>query len=211
VCWIPILKGKKLILAGDPMQLPPTVLSVDKKNKKSAGLGTQSKTPAVKPSQKDKKAEPTPVPEENSPVDVDSSDSEGSSSSEGETEPSIDKQKPPRKDVSQKKDKPARPKNHAPVLRPPRTLETTLFDRLEKMYGSAIKRMLQVQYRLVFHNEHPHNTYTYSCPECIPIYVPSRPKPCTRRSSRPPLPSHLIFSGTYLGRTPILWMRRRKY
>jgi len=34
-----------------------------------------------------------------------------------------------------------------PVLRPPKTLETTLFDRLEKMYGSAIKRMLQIQYR----------------------------------------------------------------
>lgn len=33
------------------------------------------------------------------------------------------------------------------VLRPPKTLETTLFDRLEKMYGSAIKRMLEIQYR----------------------------------------------------------------
>ncbi|KAJ7845929.1 AAA domain-containing protein [Mycena leptocephala] len=148
VCWIPILKGKKLILAGDPMQLPPTVLSVDKKNKKSAGLGTQSKTSTAKPSQKDKKVEPAAVPEENSPVDVDSSDSERSSSSEGEPEPSTDKQKSPRNDAPQKKDKPVRPKNHAPVLRPPRTLETTLFDRLEKMYGSTIKRMLQVQYRM---------------------------------------------------------------
>jgi DNA polymerase alpha-associated DNA helicase A len=32
-------------------------------------------------------------------------------------------------------------------LRPPRTLETTLFDRLESMYGPSIKRMLTVQYR----------------------------------------------------------------
>jgi DNA polymerase alpha-associated DNA helicase A len=158
VCWIPILKGKKLILAGDPMQLPPTVLSVDKKNKKSAGLGTQSKTSTAKPSQKDKKDKSAAVPEENSAVDVDSSDSERSSSSEGETEQSTDKQKSPRNDAPQKKDKPVRPKNHAPVLRPPRTLETTLFDRLEKMYGSTIKRMLQVQYRLVFRIEHrdPH-------------------------------------------------------
>lgn len=26
-CWIPILKSKKLILAGDPLQLPPTIIS----------------------------------------------------------------------------------------------------------------------------------------------------------------------------------------
>lgn len=32
-------------------------------------------------------------------------------------------------------------------LRPPRTLETTLFDRLERMYGPRIKRVLTVQYR----------------------------------------------------------------
>jgi DNA polymerase alpha-associated DNA helicase A len=32
-------------------------------------------------------------------------------------------------------------------LRPPRTLETTLFDRLEQMYGPSIKRLLDVQYR----------------------------------------------------------------
>jgi DNA polymerase alpha-associated DNA helicase A len=34
-----------------------------------------------------------------------------------------------------------------PRLRRPRTLETTMFDRLEKMYGPGIKRMLTVQYR----------------------------------------------------------------
>ena len=34
-------------------------------------------------------------------------------------------------------------------LVPPRTLETTLFDRLEAMYGESIKRMLEVQYRFV--------------------------------------------------------------
>jgi hypothetical protein len=32
-------------------------------------------------------------------------------------------------------------------LRPPRTLETTLFDRLERLYGEGIKRVLKVQYR----------------------------------------------------------------
>jgi DNA polymerase alpha-associated DNA helicase A len=33
-------------------------------------------------------------------------------------------------------------------LRPPRTLETTLFDRLERLYGAGIKRVLKVQYRM---------------------------------------------------------------
>ena len=32
-------------------------------------------------------------------------------------------------------------------LRSPRTLETTLFDRLERIYGPGIKRLLAVQYR----------------------------------------------------------------
>jgi DNA polymerase alpha-associated DNA helicase A len=32
-------------------------------------------------------------------------------------------------------------------LKAPRTLETTLFDRLERIYGPGIKRLLAVQYR----------------------------------------------------------------
>jgi len=34
-------------------------------------------------------------------------------------------------------------------LTPPRTLELTMFERLEKMYGPKIKCMLTVQYRYV--------------------------------------------------------------
>jgi DNA polymerase alpha-associated DNA helicase A len=34
-------------------------------------------------------------------------------------------------------------------LMPPRTLESTMFERLEKMYGPGIKCMLTVQYRYV--------------------------------------------------------------
>ncbi|KIM41418.1 hypothetical protein M413DRAFT_72013 [Hebeloma cylindrosporum] len=83
VCWIPIFKAKKLILAGDPMQLPPTILSLDDKKKKKT------------------------------------------------------------KETSRSTAKPSTPK-----LVPPRTLETTLFDRLEAMYGASIKRMLQFQYRM---------------------------------------------------------------
>ncbi|KAJ7720843.1 AAA domain-containing protein [Mycena metata] len=143
VCWIPILKGKKLILAGDPMQLPPTVLSVDdKKKKKASGL-------PPKPSPKDKKTTPAPPVSEEKPPDegegTDSDSGDGSSSSDSE---SGDKGKDKEPIPPKKKEKPVRPKTRVPLLRPPRTLETTLFDRLEKMYGGSIKRMLQVQYRM---------------------------------------------------------------
>ncbi|KAK7042498.1 AAA domain-containing protein [Favolaschia claudopus] len=135
VCWVPILKGKKLILAGDPMQLPPTVLSVDKKDKKPA---TQSKTSTSKTTKSQKLTPASQVSDTKS----DSSEAESSSSSETETVPSDAAPKQP-----PKKDKPT-PTKGIPVLHSPRTLETTLFDRLEKMYGSSIKRMLQVQYRM---------------------------------------------------------------
>lgn len=45
------------------------------------------------------------------------------------------------------KAKPGKPKRARAMLKPPRTLETTLFERLERMYGAGIKRMLKVQYR----------------------------------------------------------------
>ncbi|KAF5392749.1 hypothetical protein D9757_000845 [Collybiopsis confluens] len=106
VCWIPIFKAKKLILAGDPMQLPPTVLSLDrerKKKKKTKEGGTNS-----------------------------------SSLMESEPEAKLTKSTTTTTKEAEKKTS----------LRPPKTLETTLFDRLEGMYGSGIKKMLDVQYRM---------------------------------------------------------------
>ncbi|KAI8367668.1 P-loop containing nucleoside triphosphate hydrolase protein [Radiomyces spectabilis] len=73
-CWIALLKGKKAILAGDHLQLPPTVKSPTDLNKKS------SKSPK-----------------------------QGTQSSD---------------------------------------LTVTMFDRLLKMYGKKIKKMLVVQYRM---------------------------------------------------------------
>ena len=78
-CWIPLLSAKKLILAGDHLQLPPTV--------KSSITASKHKT--------------------------DASDSNPSDSTVGAG-----------------------------------TLETTLFDRLLALHGSAIKRMLTTQYRM---------------------------------------------------------------
>ncbi|KAI0037075.1 AAA domain-containing protein [Vararia minispora EC-137] len=102
VCWIPIFKAKKLILAGDPKQLPPTILSLDKSGRKLSG------TPLGNPSLSNTKSQ---------------------KSIEQENERKVNKRQPT-------------------GLRPPRTLETTIFDRLEKMYGPSVKRMLTVQYRM---------------------------------------------------------------
>ncbi|PSR75786.1 hypothetical protein PHLCEN_2v8903 [Hermanssonia centrifuga] len=144
VCWIPILKSKKLILAGDPMQLPPTILSADKRDKSSL---TKSPRPTrqSKPVAKLDKETPTsstPAPEPASEPDAESGGSDGDSMIASDEEPVIEAvdsapptQKKKASQISQR-------------LRPPRSLEITLFSRLEQMYGPAIKRMLTVQYRM---------------------------------------------------------------
>ena len=77
-CWIPLLGASRVVLAGDHLQLPPTVKSAPKPSK-----GTSDKT-------------------------------------DGE------------------------PKTTLPGV----SLETTLFDRLLKIHGASIKRMLTTQYRM---------------------------------------------------------------
>jgi len=49
-----------------------------------------------------------------------------------------------------------KPKALTGSLQIPKSLEVTLFDRLERMYGPDIKRMLTVQYRYVM-------TFKWSC------------------------------------------------
>ncbi|KAJ3746523.1 AAA domain-containing protein [Lentinula detonsa] len=153
VCWIPIFKAKRLILAGDPMQLPPTVLSLDKQKRQQKKGGSTSKSQVkntnMKPQGKlAKNSEPNNPPQSHF-------GEEGKSSSGG----SDDGAKPfesgtehessdNRSDNIEIVVKPHKPRSSTPVLRPSRTLETTLFDRLESMYGPEIKRMLNVQYRM---------------------------------------------------------------
>ena len=76
-CWVPLLRANKVVLAGDHLQLPPTIKSLNSK--------------APKPKSKD-----------------------------AETEGIVKGM----------------------------TLETTLFDRLLKLHGTGIKRMLRIQYRM---------------------------------------------------------------
>lgn len=160
VCWVPIFKAKKLILAGDPMQLPPTILSDNKKvNKKkvpqkkvSGQQGKDEPTSRAKSSSTKVQVQDAEVEhvdqspagdadeQENNPGESD--DSESSSEEDQDNDepivvPDAQKQRTAKKAKRTKTQE----------LRPPRTLETTLFERLEKMYGVGIKRMLKVQYR----------------------------------------------------------------
>lgn len=137
-----------MILAGDPKQLPPTILSADKKVKKDRKAGTKptvqlpnSKVPL--PSQVTEE-----VPQNEGPDSTEEKTTDESDSDVGDDQP---KRETPLEasagSSSKQADKRVRPKKPKPFLRPPRSLETTLFDRLEKMYGPKIKRMLNVQYR----------------------------------------------------------------
>lgn len=74
-CWVPLLRASKVVLAGDHLQLPPTIKSLNSKTTKAKLKDTEGVIKGM-------------------------------------------------------------------------TLETTLFDRLLKLHGSSIKRMLTIQYRM---------------------------------------------------------------
>ena len=141
------------------MQLPPTILSLDKHEKKNKQAklsekqqrknGSESEVASTKLSKPDEgKASSTDDGQEDATESTSETSSESGSGSiygdvaiaEEITVPAADKpensSKPPKKKSSKRSG-----------LRPPRTLETTLFDRLERMYGPGIKRLLNVQYR----------------------------------------------------------------
>ncbi|KAF8270589.1 P-loop containing nucleoside triphosphate hydrolase protein [Lactarius quietus] len=141
VCWVPIFKAKKLILAGDPKQLPPTVLSL-------LALGghvfRDQRPPTPKVDAPSCTSEnPVPLPQPN----------EGPGSDDSENVPGpgnpsctmIEADNAP-SDRESRSETGQGFRNRG--LTPPRTLELTMFERLEIMYGSAIKRMLTVQYRM---------------------------------------------------------------
>lgn len=117
VCWIPIFKSKKLILAGDPKQLPPTIHSLPA----SKDSGSQR---CIELSSEGLDA-------------ISASHNELDTGETGNT-PASNVHEPSSMMIS----------NLRGLLTPPRTLEMTMFERLEKMYGPDIKCMLTVQYRM---------------------------------------------------------------
>lgn len=105
------------------MQLPPTIISIDKEKKdKAKKKARQTSGKTSKTTNGNEEAPPSPESGDDSGVSGD----------------------------KMMKASPISTKKLQPVLVPPRTLETTLFDRLEQMYGSRIKRMLEIQYRYAY-------------------------------------------------------------
>ncbi|KIO24414.1 hypothetical protein M407DRAFT_26219 [Tulasnella calospora MUT 4182] len=130
VCWVPIFKSKKLILAGDPMQLPPTILSTDKEKQKTAGKATITSASKDKKASfsksKSKASQPSkPLePKNDPPKSSQEEDTDGLSADEAMR----DDPQPLLQPITLR----------ATTLRPPESLETTLFDRLEGMMHATI-------------------------------------------------------------------------
>ncbi|EUC61245.1 P-loop nucleoside triphosphate hydrolase [Rhizoctonia solani AG-3 Rhs1AP] len=139
VCWIPILKGSKLILAGDPLQLPPTIISLNSSSKKSSTTkpagSTRTKNPKPGKSALGSKTAPSNSSKEAKPVSEESG-VDSPANSDDEKNPVVASPIHPTKS------------SKSPQLVPPKSLEVTLFQRLEQMYGPSIKRMLTTQYRM---------------------------------------------------------------
>ncbi|QRW25820.1 P-loop containing nucleoside triphosphate hydrolase protein [Rhizoctonia solani] len=140
VCWISILKGSKLILAGDPLQLPPTIISLNSSSLKSSSTNPASSTTknlklgkSSNSAAKLKATPPNPTKEAQSVEEATGVDSPANSGDEKDSAVI-----PPIHSVNSRK----------PRLVPPKSLEVTLFQRLEQMHGSSIKRMLTTQYRM---------------------------------------------------------------
>jgi DNA polymerase alpha-associated DNA helicase A len=116
--------------------LPPTILSLKQEERKKERLKKATASKSKKPTSKESSKAGKKMGNLKSGDSPSGEDDDGTSS---DTEEEVDN-KP---EVSSPQSK----TNRTVELHPPRTLETTLFDRLEKMYGPSIKRMLQVQYR----------------------------------------------------------------
>ena len=142
------------------MQLPPTILSLNNHKKKKQDhvstkpTGKRTAAPKAKSNPKDKSKADTPEP---SPVQIlpdedhnanptDESDDEGDAIMKDDDDvlPFVDEIKAETERIP-----PIAKTLRRGVLMPPRTLEITLFDRLEKMYGPGIKRLLNIQYRWI--------------------------------------------------------------
>ncbi|KAK3621329.1 hypothetical protein LTR56_022865 [Elasticomyces elasticus] len=126
-CWIPVLYTgtAKLVLAGDHLQLPPTIKSLNlKQSKPTAKKATavDEVTDGVEHLSLNKKSG-------TGKKDTSNGDSKKAKDDTANIDTTTNESKKARDDT-------------------PSTLETTLFDRLLSLHGNSIKRMLTTQYRM---------------------------------------------------------------
>ncbi|SPO21756.1 related to HCS1 - DNA helicase A [Ustilago trichophora] len=134
-CWIPILKareGARLVLAGDHLQLPPTVKSTKTKSRRSAKKkdGAKDKSNGKAKEMSKDPATDTALTEPSEDTKSDAEEDEADTLASKFSSTSITTHAPPTR------------------LRPPQTLERTLFSRLLGLYGPSIKSLLSIQYRM---------------------------------------------------------------
>ena len=137
------------------MQLGPTIISDASrrqvKHDKVTQKATEKSTPGAQKGpvktvpnlQMSKSLDTTATIQDSEERSVLDSESSNSDSSVSEGNKAMDNVQENKIAKEQAKTKPSK----CPLLRPPKSLETTMFDRLETMYGGRIKRMLDVQYR----------------------------------------------------------------
>lgn len=128
------------------MQLPPTVLSMDRKRDKTKKPTQQSRKQVVAASSKTTKPTSKAADSPQAVVVIEEHDSDSQPTDADSEVDAVVEVAEQFLDTSLSDNNRTR-KIRDPMLRPPKTLETTLFDRLEEMYGSYIKRMLEIQYR----------------------------------------------------------------
>ncbi|KAL2154386.1 hypothetical protein VTH82DRAFT_3062 [Thermothelomyces myriococcoides] len=114
-CWVPLLAARKAICAGDHLQLPPTIKSLNSKSSSNNNNKNKNKnkTAAGKTGKKKGKGD---AGDSTTSATVTAASPAGTTEGDG--------------------------------IIPGATLETTLFDRLLKLHGPSIKRMLTTQYRM---------------------------------------------------------------
>lgn len=151
-CWIPILGcgAEKVVLAGDHLQLPPTIKSangrdgVEKKAKNvgtkgdvKEGRGEKAKTAGGTVDRKESGGKKAKTLTNTKDVVSDRDDLTISNPQPPTNEPGTTTK-------TTKKTKSLKPNEAEEETR----LETTLFDRLLTLHGGGIKRMLTTQYRM---------------------------------------------------------------
>lgn len=143
-CWIPVMRARadgKVILAGDHLQLPPTVKGYrHSQDKRKSAKPNKSKKQEAKPDEAASKVSSLDLNGDENAQDNEEDEGEGGSF-----------------EASRAK---GREKQRV-VLRPPRSLETTLFSRLLGLYGSGCKSLLDVQHRM--NQEVSRGAVTFPC------------------------------------------------
>ncbi|KAK0522160.1 hypothetical protein OC835_006667 [Tilletia horrida] len=143
--------GVKLILAGDHLQLPPTVKDPEagriRRVREAMRIKRRKREEREKKKAEGKKVDEQAAASADAAADGEESEAELEEGLEDMTLSDVE-EGPESTDETEAPLHPLSEEVAAKPLRPPRTLETTLFSRLLGMYGARCKALLEEQYRM---------------------------------------------------------------